>query len=308
LVSEISSVRVFYPDDLRPLENRMLVLKRIEEVMKKFPRGPPLLDPVEDMKIKEPGLKEAVKKIETYQDRLMGHSLRKNPKLNEICKIYEEKLQVEKELKVAKDELKKAKSLLQLEELKCRKRVLRRLGYCDQQDVITQKGRVACEISAADELLLTEMLFNGMFNSLTPPQAAALLSCFTFQENAEMPKIAEELSGILHQMQDIAKRIAKVQVEAKMPDFEEEAYVDSFKPHMMDVVFAWASGASFAKILEKTSVFEGSIIRCMRRLEELMREMTCAARAMGNSDLENKFNEGIRQIKRDIIFAASLYL
>lgn len=65
-----------------------------QEVMKKFPRGPPLLDPVEDMKIKEPGLKEAVKKIETYQDRLMGHSLRKNPNLDEICKIYEEKLQV----------------------------------------------------------------------------------------------------------------------------------------------------------------------------------------------------------------------
>lgn len=56
--------------------------------------------------------------------------------------------QVERELKVAKDELKKAKSLLQLDELKCRKRVLRRLGYCNDQDVITLKGRVACEISA----------------------------------------------------------------------------------------------------------------------------------------------------------------
>lgn len=48
-------------------------------------------------------------------------------------------------------------------------------------------------------------------------------------------------------------------MEAKMPDFEEDAYVDSFKPHMMDVVHAWAGGATFAKIMEKTPVFEGKI-------------------------------------------------
>lgn len=33
-----------------------------------------------------------------------------------------------------------------MEDLKCRKRVLRRLGYCNEQDVIDTKGRVACEI------------------------------------------------------------------------------------------------------------------------------------------------------------------
>ena len=53
------------------------------------------------------------------------------------------------------------------EELKCRKCVLRQLGYATQQDVIEPKGLVACELSAADALLLTEMLFNGAFNELT---------------------------------------------------------------------------------------------------------------------------------------------
>lgn len=36
---------------------------------------------------------------------------------------------------------------------------------------------------SADELLLTEMVFNGLFNDLTAEQATALLSCFVFQEN-----------------------------------------------------------------------------------------------------------------------------
>ena len=43
------------------------------------------------------------------------------------------------------------------------------------------EGRCACELSAFDELLLTEMLYGGVFTDLTPAQIAALLSCFVFQ-------------------------------------------------------------------------------------------------------------------------------
>lgn len=56
-------------------------------------------------------------------------------------------MKVGAEIKNIKTELKKKKSLLQMDELKCRKRVLRRLGYCTASDVIEMKGRVACEIS-----------------------------------------------------------------------------------------------------------------------------------------------------------------
>jgi len=57
-----------------------------------------------------------------------------------------------------------------------------------------------------------------------------------------------------------------------------------------------------------TDIFEGSIIRAIRRLEELLRQMCSAAKAIGNTELESKFTAGIALIKRDIIFAASLYL
>ena len=68
--------------------------------------------------------------------------------------------------------------------------------------------------------------------------------------------------------------------------------MDSFKPHMMDIVAAWCTGVTFAQIIKMTDIFEGSIIRCMRRLEELLREMCNAAKAIGNSDLEKKFGDG----------------
>lgn len=55
--------------------------------------------------------------------------------------------QIAGDIKAAKRELKKARTVLQMDELKCRKRMLRRLGFATSSDVIEMKGRVACEIS-----------------------------------------------------------------------------------------------------------------------------------------------------------------
>ncbi|KAJ6669920.1 hypothetical protein lerEdw1_000469 [Lerista edwardsae] len=308
LLSAISSVRLYIPKDLRPLDNRQSVLKSIQEVQKRFPDGVPLLDPIDDMGIKDPGLKKVIQKIEAFEHRMYSHPLHNDANLETVYKLCERKAQIAIDIKAAKRELKKARTVLQMDELKCRKRVLRRLGFATSSDVIEMKGRVACEISSADELLLTEMMFNGLFNDLSSEQATALLSCFVFQENSsEMPKLTEQLAGPLRQMQECAKRIAKVSAEAKL-EIDEENYLNSFRPNLMDVVYTWANGATFAHICKMTDVFEGSIIRCMRRLEELLRQMCQAAKAIGNTELENKFAEGITKIKRDIVFAASLYL
>jgi ATP-dependent RNA helicase DOB1 len=57
-----------------------------------------------------------------------------------------------------------------------------------------------------------------------------------------------------------------------------------------------------------TDVYEGSLIRLFRRLEELLRQMAQAAKVMGNEDLEKKFEESLGKVRRDIVAAQSLYL
>ena len=54
------------------------------------------------------------------------------------------------------------------------------------------------------------------------------------------PRLTEELSGPLKMMQDSARRIARVAIEAKLP-LEEDSYVEKFRPHLMDVVHAWCT-------------------------------------------------------------------
>ncbi len=57
-----------------------------------------------------------------------------------------------------------------------------------------------------------------------------------------------------------------------------------------------------------TDVYEGSLIRLFRRLEELLRQIAQAAKVMGSDDLEKKFEESLKKVRRDIVAAQSLYL
>lgn len=108
--------------------------------------------------------------------------------------------------------------------------------------------RVACEISSGDELLLSELLFNRVFNELSPELCAALLSCFVFEEKSKNElQLKDELAKPFRELQTQAKHIAKVSAESKLAVVEEE-YVQKFKPQLMEVVYEWSKGASFATI------------------------------------------------------------
>jgi ATP-dependent RNA helicase DOB1 len=146
---------------------------------------------------------------------------------------------------------------------------------------------VACEISSADELVLTELIFTGVLNDLNGTtitttttfvvvvffndlpahrvavpclaveQIVSLMSCFVFEEKSESAqRLADELAGPLRSLQDAARKIATISQECKLP-MEVEDYVEKFKPHMMDIVYAWCKGAKFADICKMTNIFEG---------------------------------------------------
>jgi ATP-dependent RNA helicase DOB1 len=49
-----------------------------------------------------------------------------------------------------------------------------------------------------------------------------------------------------------------------------------------------------------TDVYEGSLIRLFRRLEELLRQIAQAAKVMGSEELEQKFTAALELIRRDL--------
>lgn len=84
--------------------------------------------------------------------------------------------------------------------------------------------------------------------------------------------------------------------------------MESLKFGLVDVVNSWAEGSSFSEILKITEEQEGIIVRCIQRLDEVLRAVKAACKLIGYPDICEKIDVACQSINRDIVFAASLYV
>lgn len=311
LVAALSSIRLLIPKNLQPKSELARVGDRYKEVMKRFPKGVPIMDPIEDMNIDHADLPPLIEKARVLEERISANSIHTAPNRDSLFAKYAETLEIVEKIKFLKAKIKSCHTLAMKTTLNKMKRVLRRLGHISAENVVLMKGRVAAEVNSADELLVTELIFTGVFNDLDAAQCAALLSCLIYTEKSsaatEDAPLRDALAPLKKILQDTARRIGQVSVDCKL-DLDIEAYVEGFNTGMMELVYAWVNGARFVDICTMTKEFEGSIVRVIRRLEELTRQLGDAAKAIGDESLEAKFKDASAKMRRDVIFAASLYL
>jgi ATP-dependent RNA helicase DOB1 len=56
------------------------------------------------------------------------------------------------------------------------------------------------------------------------------------------------------------------------------------------------------------SIFEGSLVRAIRRLHELLLQLKASCEVIGDLEIAGRFGDAADKIHRDVVFAASLYL
>lgn len=182
-IMSLSSLRIFMPKDLRPVSNRTTVANTLREVLARYNGAPPTLDPYKDLKIKDETfskLDETRKRILQQLDKLAFDP--SEPANAAALAAFAHKAELTRTLSLREKDLSNSSALVLTETLGKMKRVLRRLGYIDEMDVVQAKGRIACEINSADELLLTELIYDGLFIELTPVQCVAILGSLVFLE------------------------------------------------------------------------------------------------------------------------------
>jgi ATP-dependent RNA helicase DOB1 len=310
-VEKFSAIRLTLPRDMNKETVRRSVHKSIIDIQHKFALegGLPLLSPIADMGITEPEFRRDHEEWTALQNTLDKQSLSSSVDGVSRLRAYEARLELLEKARLIRLHARETQAVVMKDELRRLKRVLKRLGYITDKGVLELKGRFCCEITTADEVVLTDMIFDGVFNDLTAEQAVGLLSCFVHKEPSKdtNPKIRPDLDAAFQCLKEAARVVAKCSIDAKMA-IDEEEYVSSFNPAMIDVAYSWAKGSKFVDICRLTDIFEGSIIRTLKRLEELLRQLANAALAIGNVELKNKFEEGADKIRRGVVFAASLYL
>jgi ATP-dependent RNA helicase DOB1 len=254
-LENLSCLKINMSSDLKDRK----VLKNMEsilnEIFRRFKSNIPLLDPIKDMNLEDSRLEEIINKV---------MNLKKTEE--ETCfipkhqiELFKDKKKIIDNINSLLDNLKKCKDLVLKDDLKNMKRVLKRLEFVTE-DTVTRKGQVACQISTSDEVLLTEMLFNGSFNNIEPNYLCSMLSCFLVNEggskNDTKPPKDPRLTSYNNIIKENAGKVADILIDSKI-NISRQEYIDSFKTDIMEVTLEWANGSKFSDICKLTEVYEG---------------------------------------------------
>lgn len=211
-------------------------------------------------------------------------------------------------------------SLQLMPDYKQRIEVLNNLGYIDGTSV-RLKGRAACEVNTCESVILTELIFEKVLQKLNAVDLAAVLCSLVFQEKVggdetsytQIERVREESAELYEGCQSmlgVLSCLGSVQSDCGLAVSSYEYVRANANFGFIVGVRGWALGKSFAQICEDVGgdVAEGTIVRTIVRLCELLRETKNVGRVIGDPDLQAKAEEAIGLVRRDVIFAASLYI
>ncbi|EPY85403.1 helicase SKI2W [Camelus ferus] len=270
-----------------------------------YPAGPSTLDPVNDLQLKDVSVVEGGLRARKLEELIRGAQCVHSPRFPAQYLKLRERMQIQKEMERLRFLL-SDQSLLLLPEYHQRVEVLRTLGYVDEAGTVKLAGRVACAMSS-HELLLTELMFDNALSALRPEEIAALLSGLVCQSPGDP---GDQLPSTLKQgvecVQAVAKRIGEVQVACGLNQTVEE-FVGELNFGLVEVVYEWARGMPFSELAGLSGTPEGLVVRCIQRLAEMCRSLRGAARLVGEPVLGAKMETAATLLRRDIVFAASLY-
>lgn len=167
------------------------------------------------------------------------------------------------------------------------------------------------QIHSADELVLTELILDNVLSAYEPAEIVALLSAFVFQEKTDtVPNLTQNLTQGMKTIIEISEKVNHLQTvhQVILSSDDSNDFVSRPRFGLMEVVYEWAKGMTFANIMGLTDVLEGTIVRVITRLDETCREVKNAARIIGDPELFGKMQSAQEMIKRDITAVASLYM
>ncbi|KAM3847414.1 superkiller complex protein 2 isoform 2-T2 [Vipera latastei] len=160
------------------------------------PEGLPLLDPVNDLQLKDLEAVENMIRARNLEERLPEFQCVHSPLFHIEFVRFRERQRVLDELEQLRFLL-SDQSLLLLPEYHQRVEVLRSLGYINEGGAVELKGSVARQISN-HELLLTQLLLDNALTDLRPEEIVALLSCTVCQVRTQvepqLPSVLKKVS------------------------------------------------------------------------------------------------------------------
>ena len=182
------------------------------------------------------------------------------------------------------------------------------MGYIDEENNLTLKGKAAREITCCDCLIVTELLFSNILNKLSISEITAFLSCFILNSNEikfEDPEISEEFTKAIEELKKINKNIKEKENEKT---FEESSYNRKIDFSIAPTIKSWMEGKHFSEILEECELEEGKVYSIINRLSGFFDSIVEFYNVLGNKTEGEKYINAKNILLRDVLVCKSLYL
>ena len=169
--------------------------------------------------------------------------------------------------------------------------ILDKFGYIDN-DEITKSGKLLAKIYGETDLLISESIQAGVFNTLAPADLVSVISaCIYESRNDEAAKVPRG---------DVQLALAVVsKIYAKIHDAESDMNLEPMRAPDLGFCWAshkWASGHSLTSILKGSELTVGDFVRAMKQIIDLLRQLRAAA-----PDLQPIIDQSLKQIDRGVI-------
>ena len=169
--------------------------------------------------------------------------------------------------------------------------ILDKFGYIDN-DEITKSGKLLAKIYGETDLLISESIQAGVFNTLAPADLVSVISaCIYESRNDEAAKVPRG---------DVQLALAVVsKIYAKIHDAESDVNLEPMRAPDLGFCWAshkWASGHSLTSILKGSELTVGDFVRAMKQIIDLLRQLRAAA-----PELQPIIDQSLKQIDRGVI-------
>ena len=171
--------------------------------------------------------------------------------------------------------------------------VLTHLGYIEGEKPLEQ-GKILAKIFAESDLLLTESIRRGVFDSLTPPELLSVASAMIYQgrsSEAYAPKMPND--NVANALVAVSKIWIELEAIENQFDVKTQREPDF---GFCYAAYRWANGHSLSSVLKGTDMTVGDFVRSIKQLIDLLTQIGGAA-----EDLRPACRDGIKRLDRGVI-------
>ena len=142
-----------------------------------------------------------------------------------------------------------------------------------KDDYPTERGKTASQVRSENELFLSEIIFSGVLEGLTPAELASVICSVTTEDvRNEMYSglpLSQKVRKTLNKIKDIRRKLDKVQNDNSV---EDSMYINSYYSALIEL---WVVGEEWEEIVNQAQdASEGDIVRSFKRVVDVLRQFT----------------------------------